>query len=164
MRTGELFPGTPNGLFGAPRFPMDHSTLTLEFPLHIKEGRQRKKRIAPGIAPEVFPTIPGNIPRISRLLALAIHLEGLVRDGHISNYSTLARLSHVSRPRITQIMNLNNLAPDIQEEILFLPRTIHGKDLITEHTVRLISGLANWGDQRERWGEIVSSSTYCSRV
>ena len=135
-------------------FPMDHSTLTLEFPLHIKEGRQRKKQVRPGSAPEVFPTIPGTIPRISRLLALAIHLEGLVKDGHIPNYSTLANLSHVSRPRITQIMNLNSLAPDIQEEILFLPRVTLGKDLITEHTVRLISGLANWGDQRERWGEM----------
>src|SRR3712207_3152134 len=33
----------------------------------------------------------------------------------------VARLGHVTRARVTQIMNLLNLAPDIQEAILFLP-------------------------------------------
>jgi hypothetical protein len=35
----------------------------------------------------------------------------------------LARLGHVSRARITQIMNLRLLAPDLQEDLLFMPRT-----------------------------------------
>jgi hypothetical protein len=42
------------------------------------------------------------------------------------DYSQLARLGHVSRAQITQIMNLLLLAPDIQEEILFLPKTVAG--------------------------------------
>ena len=134
--------------------PVAMPGITLEFSLHIQEGRQGKKEHHSGALPPIPPNIPGNIPRISRLLALAIHLEGLVRDGHIPNYSTLANLSHVSRPRITQIMNLNNLAPDIQEDILFLPRVTLGKNLITEHTVRRIAGLAGWADQRERWREV----------
>jgi len=66
----------------------------------------------------------GNIPRISRLMALAIKFDGLVRHGEVRDYADLARLGYVTRARITQIMNLLNLAPDIQEEILFLPRPL----------------------------------------
>ena len=94
---------------------------------------------------------PGRIPRITRLMALAIRFEQLVRSGEVSDYADLARLGHVSRPRITQIMNLLNLAPDIQEAILFLPRVHSGDDPITEHQVRGIAGEMEWGEQREKW-------------
>jgi hypothetical protein len=53
-------------------------------------------------------------------MALAIHFDGLIRDGVVKNYAELARLGGVSRARITQIMNLLNLPPWKQEEILFL--------------------------------------------
>lgn len=46
------------------------------------------------------------------------------------DYADLARLGHVTRPRLTQIMELFLLAPDIQEEILFLPAVTSGDDLI----------------------------------
>jgi len=42
----------------------------------------------------------------------------------------MARLSGVTQARPTQIMNLLNLAPDIQEEILFLPRVGGQRDAI----------------------------------
>lgn len=42
-------------------------------------------------------------------MALAIHLEGLLRDGKVKNQAELARLRHVSRPQLTQIMNLLTL-------------------------------------------------------
>src|SRR5674476_1244749 len=62
-----------------------------------------------------------GIPRIARLLALAIRLEGLLREEPIRDYAELARLGGVTRARMTQIMKLLDLAPDIQEQILFLP-------------------------------------------
>jgi hypothetical protein len=54
-------------------------------------------------------------------MALALRFEGLIRTGQILNYAELARLGHVSRARISQITCLLLLAPDIQEELLFLP-------------------------------------------
>ena len=48
----------------------------------------------------------------------------------MKDYAELARLGHVSRALISQIMNLLLLAPDIQEEILFLPKTVAGHDPI----------------------------------
>jgi hypothetical protein len=51
----------------------------------------------------------GRIPRISRLMALAIHFDRLIREGKVADMSELARLAHVTQPRMTQIMNLNHL-------------------------------------------------------
>ncbi len=62
------------------------------------------------------------------------------------------RLGHVSRARVTQIMNLNLLSPDVQEDILFLPRAVRGRDPIREHAVRAIAASPGWGKQRMMWG------------
>src|SRR5262249_15638641 len=76
---------------------------------------------------------PGRVPRVARLLALAIKFDCLIRDGAVSASTAMARLGHVSTARVTQIMNLVLLAPDIQEEILFLTRTLRGRDPIRPH-------------------------------
>jgi regulator of RNase E activity RraA len=44
---------------------------------------------------------------------MAIHFDGLIRKGAVRDYADLARLGHVARARVTQIMNLLNQAPDI---------------------------------------------------
>ena len=72
----------------------------------------------------------------------------------VADYAELARLGHVTRARITQIMNLLNLAPDIQEEILNLPRVESGKDPVTERDLRPIVAELDWERQRKMWGGI----------
>ena len=59
-----------------------------------------------------------RIPRITRLMALAIKFQEMVERGEVRDYADLARLGYVTRARITQIMNMLNLAPRIQEDIL----------------------------------------------
>lgn len=106
----------------------------------------------------VRPSVPaGRVPRISRLMALAIHFDRLIRDGTVADLSTLARLAHVTQPRITQIMNLNHLAPDIQEELLKLPGVARGRDRIHERLVRPIAGEPHWRLQRRLWMQVRSS-------
>ena len=61
-------------------------------------------------------------------MALAIRFEQLIGEGQVSDYAELARLGHVSRARITQIMNLRLLAPDIQEQLLWLSPIERGSD------------------------------------
>ena len=97
---------------------------------------------------------PGNAPRISKLMALAIRFDGLLRRGEVRDYADLARLGYVSRARITQIMNLLNLAPDIQEALLFLPRTLKGRDSIRERDVRPIAAVSHWHRQRKMWRKL----------
>ncbi len=94
------------------------------------------------------------MPRVARLMALAIRFEGLIREGVVADYAELARLGHVTRARVTQIMNLLNLAPDIQEEILYLPRVEHGRDPITERDLRQIVAVSDWKVQQRMWDQL----------
>lgn len=94
---------------------------------------------------------PGRLPRLSRLLALAIHLEGLVQSGNVADYAEIARLGHVTRARVSQIINLLQLAPDIQEEILFMPPTLEARDPIGLHQVQPIAMVLSWPKQRHLW-------------
>ena len=96
-----------------------------------------------------------RIPRISRLMALAIHFDNMIRLGGILDYAQLSSLGHVSRARVTQIMNLLLLAPDIQEDILFLPPIEKGNDPITERHLRPIVVQVDWGQQRILWHKII---------
>ena len=97
------------------------------------------------------PALPPRVPRLARLLALARKLEGLVRNGTIRDYATLARLGQVSRARMSQVMSLLLLAPDIQEEILFLPATQSGRDAITLSHLQPIALVPSWAKQRRLW-------------
>ena len=63
-------------------------------------------------------------------MALALKFEELIRKGVVKDYAELARLGHITRARLTQIMNLTLLAPSIQEELLFLPRVERGRDTV----------------------------------
>ena len=96
----------------------------------------------------------GNITRVAKLLALAIRFEKLVKRGDIQDYADLARLGYVTRARITQIMNLLNLAPDIQEDILFLPNTMKGRDPILEKDMRPVAAVPHWSRQRKMWAQM----------
>jgi hypothetical protein len=51
-------------------------------------------------------------------------------------------------------MNLLGLAPDIQEEIFFLPPVTKGQPAITERDLRQVLKTAVWSEQRERWAAI----------
>jgi hypothetical protein len=85
-------------------------------------------------------------------MALAIRFEGLIRDGVVKDQAELARLGHVSRARLSQIMGLLSLAPDIQEAILWLPAVESGDDGVTERELREVVREGDWGRQRRRWG------------
>jgi hypothetical protein len=94
------------------------------------------------------------VPRVARLAALAIRFEGLVRTGAVARYSEIADLGHVTRARISQVMNLLNLAPDILEEILHLPRTQTRRDPIHLRLLQPIASTFDWGKQRRQWREL----------
>jgi hypothetical protein len=91
-------------------------------------------------------------------LALAHKFEVLLRQGVIADHASLACLGHVSTARISQIMNLVLLAPDIQEEILFLPVTERGRDPIHLRQLQGISVVQSWQKQRILWHRFWSGS------
>ncbi len=97
----------------------------------------------------------GRLPKITKLMALAIRFERLLAEGAASDYAQLARLGHVTRARLTQIMNLRLLAPDIQEAILFLPPITSGRDRIILRQLQPIALAADWRIQRRLWKRIL---------
>jgi hypothetical protein len=94
------------------------------------------------------------VPRIARLVALAIRFERLVREERVQDYAELARLGKVTRARMTQIMKLLDLAPDIQEQLLFLP-PVRG---LTERSLRPVVTEIDWREQRRLFQKITDRS------
>ncbi|MBM3757530.1 MAG: hypothetical protein FJW38_26555 [Acidobacteria bacterium] len=90
-------------------------------------------------------------PRIVQVVALAIHFQDMLDRGEIRNYADLARLGCISRERISQVMMLAWLAPDIQQEVLGLPKTPGGRFPVSETALRTIARVASWAEQRTRW-------------
>ena len=121
--------------------------------VHFASANRGKRRINPGPRP-VPRAFNGRVPRVSRLMALAIKFDDLLKSGAVRDQAELAELGHVTRARVTQIMNLLHLAPDIQEALLFLPPVLRGDDPVTEREVRAIATQVDWGRQRKRWREI----------
>ena len=122
------------------------NSITIQSKVHFRRGRRSKKELHTGA--EKAPATDGAVPRVSRLMALAIRFNQLIRDGVVADQAELARLGHVTRARVTQVMNLLNLSPDIQEALLSLPPVDSGRDAITERDLRPIAAIPDW---RKQW-------------
>jgi hypothetical protein len=96
----------------------------------------------------------GRVPRVARLMALAIRFDQLLHNGVVANQTELARLARVTQPRMTQIMNLLHLAPDLQEALLFLHSSRPGRDPLTERDLRALTCMSLWDEQRSRWRKL----------
>ncbi|HLP83336.1 MAG TPA: hypothetical protein VK157_03215 [Phycisphaerales bacterium] len=113
-----------------------------------KVGKRAGPRRAATSTTTSTPAIPtGRIPRIARLMALAIKLDAMIRSGEITNQRQLAAVACVTPARVSQIMNLLHLSPQIQEQLLFLPLVTRGKDAITERELRHIITIVCWREQ-----------------
>jgi hypothetical protein len=127
--------------------------LSVECEVHFQLRNRGRKELRPG--PDPRAALPeGRVPRVARLMALAIRLDGLVRSGAVKDHTELARLGRVTRARMSQILSLVNLAPDIQEELLFLPPVLHGRDPLVLRDVLPITLQAGWRRQRRLWSAI----------
>lgn len=88
-------------------------------------------------------------------MALAIRLEHLLATGQIKDQAEIARAAGITRARLTQIINLANLAPDIQQAILDLEPTTDHVPRLREREVLTIAILPNWENQRLMWKRLV---------
>jgi site-specific DNA recombinase len=131
-------------------FDSDTRTVSVELRDHTRFAYSLPVAIRPGVRHATADaSSQGRIPRVSRLMALAIKFQRLVSQGVVRNYRELAEAGHVSRARLCHIMMLANLAPTIQEALLFLPKTIRGRDSIAERQLRTIAGTIDWQKQMD---------------
>jgi hypothetical protein len=84
-------------------------------------------------------------------MALALRFEGLLHSGAVPHQAELARLGQVSRARISQILNLLHLAPDIQEQLLFLPLLHQGRERLHLAELQVLCRTWDWRRQRRLW-------------
>jgi hypothetical protein len=107
----------------------------------------RRNRKLPVFGSEEPSEPAGRAPRVARLVALAHKLEAMVRSGLVKDHGEVARRARVSPARVAQIVILSQLAPDIQEYVLFLSSEHAG--LITELQLRGIARELRWDRQRD---------------
>ena len=89
--------------------------------------------------------------KVARLLAMAHKLQRLIDEGKVEDRAALARQLGVTRARITQILDLTLLAPDIQEEILFR-QAVDGVEPLSDRTLRTVFRFEVWTRQRLTYG------------
>ncbi len=135
----------------APAAPPSGATVVLA--LHVARGGRGRKHVRPGAPPPPADAPAGRVPRVARMVALAIHYQGLIHDGVARDQAALARLVGISRVRVTQVMDLLRLAPDVQEAVLHLPLVEHGRAPLRERDLWRIAALPLWADQRLAWTE-----------
>ncbi len=111
-----------------------------------KDATKKKRKSSP------------KLPHVTRLLALAHHLQGLVDKGVVGDYADIARLSNLTRARLSQIMNLTLLAPQIQEEILYFKYYSPLSNDLKEQTLRVVLKSPVWKEQIRRWKRSKESS------
>ena len=131
---------------------MQSSAVEIQFRLHAT-GRPPG-----GPGPSDAPP-PGNgrLPRVTQVMALAVQFQDMIQRGEARDYADLARLGCLTRERMSQIMELVWLAPDIQQEILEFPPSATARFPISEVAVRRIAGLLAWNEQRNAWQALKNS-------
>ena len=131
--------------------------ITIERTLQFSRRRRGRKSVAEIAATTTVEPASVRVPRIARLMALAIRFDHFLENGVVNSFSELARLGSVTRARVTQIMNLRMLAPDIQEEILFMPGASSGRDPIHLGLLQSVALELDWHAQRLRWKALLAA-------
>jgi hypothetical protein len=121
-----------------------------EVPIRAGKAITVHQRSPPHMEKPAAPALNGGLPRITKLMALAVRFEELLRLGTAKDYADLARLGGVSRARITQVMNLRNLAPVLQEQILS-PQYHSDNSRFNEGDLRRITGVLDWREQLQQF-------------
>ncbi|ACY13554.1 hypothetical protein [Haliangium ochraceum] len=113
-------------------------------------GNGRPHRFSGKPAPSVPP--PARRPaRVAQMLAFAHRVDGEVERGGFESRAAAARHYGLTTGRITQLMRLLWLAPDVQEDVLFL-ETIDGCEPVSGQALEKLARIADWSEQRRRWG------------
>lgn len=117
--------------------------------------RERRFDLVPGPVPEPAERTQAIAPwdgkrpaNVAALLALAHHVQQMIDAVRIADRAEVARRLRWTRARVSQVMDLLLLAPDIQEEVLFLD----AGSRITERSLRAVVRHEDWREQRRERG------------
>jgi hypothetical protein len=110
----------------------------------VQHGRRKRLDVAPPPSPVSRPA------RVALMLALAHKIQEAIDAGKVADRADVARRLDFTRARITHLLDLTLLAPDIQERVLGL-EAVDGQEPMSERTLRGVARAGNWGEQRRAW-------------
>jgi hypothetical protein len=129
---------------------------TIDFHFTTEPGRTGGQRLRGQKGKEAPPTwkpAPSDIPHpLARRMAMAIECKRLIESGTVADAAEMARIAGVTRARMTQVLDLNLLAPDLQERLLFLNKNVK----VNPRTVAKVSRVRSWGEQRNLAKTVIS--------
>ena len=128
---------------------MQDSTAKIEFRLHSTKRPEGERGRS-----DSQDSGDGRVPRVTQVMALAIQFQDMLQRGDARDYADLARLGCLTRERMSQIMELIWLAPDIQRELLECKPTHTTRFPISELAVRRIAAELAWDAQRAAWRKL----------
>ena len=124
---------------------------------HVIEAqffRAQRRRVAFSLEAPAKPPAPVERPAsVAQALALAHHVARAIESGRIRGPAALARALGFTRPRITQLLQLAQLAPDLQARVIFL-MAVDGREPVSERALRFVAAASAWGEQRERFAAL----------
>jgi hypothetical protein len=112
----------------------------------VRRGRRERFAATPPQGP------PERPARVAVTLALAHRIRQGILAGEIKDQAEAARKLGLTRARLSQILDLTNLAPDLQEEVLFL-EAIDGREPLSGRALRGVLRFWAWAEQRVNRGE-----------
>ena len=113
--------------------------------------RKRGKRVAFHEQPPAPKPAPVRRPaRVARMLALAHHLQGAIDRGLVPDRAAVARRLGLTRARVTQVLDLLLLAPDLQVKVLEM-EAVDGLEPTSERALRAVAHAGRWAEQRVAW-------------
>ena len=128
------------------------TTFTFRFEKASVQNRLPERRSEDSTIDETPPA--PSVTKIALLLALAHHMERQLATGAIKSQNELAERMGITRARVTQIMNLTLLAPEIQEHVLLK----HDARITERHVRRLVSTPA-FPCQRRHWSALLAETS-----
>ena len=118
---------------------------------HILTGtlfRRRSSRVTLSETPPPPKPEPVRRPaKVARMLALAHHLQGAIDRGLVADRAAVARKLGLTRARVTQLLDLLLLAPELQQAVLGL-EAVDGAEPMSERALRAVAHAGSWVEQR----------------
>jgi len=96
-------------------------------------------------------------PEITRVMALAIQYQKMIDDGTVANCTELARRVKFSTVRVSQILKLRSLAPELQERLLFLKPD---SKYLPEIAVRRVAEELDWAKQAVMFDQLAEAAPH----
>lgn len=127
--------------------------MNLKVNIHFAPGKGGRCVLRKGRKPKHAK--PTRLPRVTRLMALAIKYEHLLRNGLVNTHEELALLAGVDRSQISAVLRLRLLAPEIQEWLLNLPELEKRNDPIGWTAIQKITRIASWEEQCKRLHNLI---------